>query len=91
VLVECLDGHAGRDATENQLLKTCNVVESVPESLARRAALLRPPQTTMLPNSGLSGLKPTRVLLTLDPRSLALACLGGRECRPGPGALGCEA
>ncbi len=41
VLVECLQGHAGRDATENQLLKTCDVVEGVPESLARRAAFLR--------------------------------------------------
>lgn len=41
VLVECLEGHAGRDATENQLLKTCDVVEDVPEGLARRAALLR--------------------------------------------------
>lgn len=41
VLVECLQGHAGRDATANQLLKTCDVVERIPESLARRAALLR--------------------------------------------------
>lgn len=41
VLAECLQGHAGRDATENQLLKTCDVVERVPESVARRAAFLR--------------------------------------------------
>jgi predicted nucleic acid-binding protein len=41
VLVECLQGHAGRDATANQLLKTCDVLEPIPESLARRAALLR--------------------------------------------------
>ena len=41
VLVECLQGHAGRDATANQLLKTCDLVERIPESLARRAALLR--------------------------------------------------
>ncbi len=41
VLVECLQGHAGRDAAANQLLKTCDVVENVPEGLARRAALLR--------------------------------------------------
>jgi hypothetical protein len=40
-LVECLQGHAGRDANENQLLKTCDVVDRIPESLARRAALLR--------------------------------------------------
>lgn len=41
VLVECLQGHAGRDALANRFLKTCDVVEAIPEPLARRAALLR--------------------------------------------------
>jgi hypothetical protein len=41
VLVECLQGHAGRDAVENRFLKTCDVAEVVPQSLARRAAMLR--------------------------------------------------
>ncbi|MBI4525640.1 MAG: hypothetical protein HY695_17730 [Deltaproteobacteria bacterium] len=41
VLVECLQGHAGRDALANRFLKTCDVVEGIPEALARRAALLR--------------------------------------------------
>jgi predicted nucleic acid-binding protein len=41
VLVECLQGHAGRDAAENRLLKTCDVVEHLPEATARRAAFLR--------------------------------------------------
>lgn len=41
VLVECLQGHAGRDASANAFLKTCDVVEDVPEPTARRAALLR--------------------------------------------------
>jgi hypothetical protein len=41
VLVECLQGHAGRDAMTNRFLKTCDVVEETPESLARCAALLR--------------------------------------------------
>src|SRR5947207_15890663 len=41
VLVECLEGHAGRDALTNRFLKTCDVVKEVPESLARRAAALR--------------------------------------------------
>lgn len=41
VLVECLEGHAGRDAIENRFLKTCDIAEVVPESLARRAAMLR--------------------------------------------------
>lgn len=41
VLVECLEGHAGRDAPENRFLKACDVTLAVPEVLARRAALLR--------------------------------------------------
>lgn len=41
VLVECLQGHAGRDALANRLLKTCDVIEDVSEPLARRAAVLR--------------------------------------------------
>jgi hypothetical protein len=41
VLVECLQGHAGRDANANRFLKTCDITEAIPESLARRAALLR--------------------------------------------------
>jgi hypothetical protein len=41
VLIECLQGHAGRDAIANRFLKTCDLVEEIPEPLARRAALLR--------------------------------------------------
>jgi hypothetical protein len=41
VLVECLQGHGGRDAAENKFLKTCDIVEEVGEPLARRAAFLR--------------------------------------------------
>jgi hypothetical protein len=41
VLVECLQGHPGRDALANRFLKTCDIVEEVSEPLARRAALLR--------------------------------------------------
>jgi hypothetical protein len=41
VLVECLQGHAGRDAVANRFLKTCDVPTVVPETLARRAAQLR--------------------------------------------------
>ena len=39
VLVECLEGHVGRDALTNRFLKTCDVVEEVGEPLARRDAL----------------------------------------------------
>lgn len=41
VLVECLQGHAGRDALVHRFLKTCDIAEELPEPLARRAALLR--------------------------------------------------
>ena len=41
VLVECLRGDSGRDAPVNRLLKAGDLVEDVPQSLARRAAFLR--------------------------------------------------
>jgi hypothetical protein len=41
VLVECLQGHAARDAVANRFLKTCDILTMVPETLARRAAQLR--------------------------------------------------
>lgn len=41
VLIEALHGQSGRDAQTNRLLKACNVIEQVPQKLARRAALLR--------------------------------------------------
>lgn len=41
VLVECLQGHPGRDANANRFLKICEIADAVPESLARRAAFLR--------------------------------------------------
>ena len=41
VLVACLRGDAERDAVENRFLKTCDITRNIPESLARRAGLLR--------------------------------------------------
>ena len=41
VLVECLQGHPGKDASANRLLKSCELLEGVDERLARRAARLR--------------------------------------------------
>lgn len=41
VLVECLQGHPGRDVLTNRFLKTCDIIEEIVEPLARRAALLR--------------------------------------------------
>lgn len=69
VLVECLQGHAGRDASTNHLLKTCDIIELVPESLARRAAQLRRLART---GSAVDALlvaiaEPEGVVLTSDP------------------------
>jgi hypothetical protein len=41
VLVECLTGNAGRDATVNRLVKTCQIIDVLSERRARRAAFLR--------------------------------------------------
>jgi hypothetical protein len=41
VLVECLQGHVGKDAHTNTLLRACDVQEFVPARVARRAAFLR--------------------------------------------------
>jgi hypothetical protein len=40
-LIECLTGDPGRDAVANRFLKTCDIVETLPIPLARRAARLR--------------------------------------------------
>jgi len=41
VLVECLTGEGSRDAAQHRFLRTCDVGETVPVALARRAAWLR--------------------------------------------------
>ena len=72
VLVECLRGHAGRDAPTNQFLKTCDLVQEMPESLARRAAQLRRLAKT---GSAVDALvvaiaEPDGIALTSDPHDL---------------------
>ncbi len=72
VLVECLQGHAGRDAPANQFLKTCDIIEHLPESLARRAAQLRRLAKT---GSAVDALvvayaEPDGTVLTSDPHDL---------------------
>ncbi len=41
VLIECLQGDSGKDASTNRLLKSCDIIEEVDTRLARRAAWLR--------------------------------------------------
>ena len=72
VLVECLRGHAGRDANENRFLKTCDIVDLIPERLARRAAALR---RAARRGSAIDGLvvasaEPGGTVLTSDPRDV---------------------
>ena len=72
ILVECLQGHAGRDAITNRFLKTCDIVEAVSEPLARRAAFLR---RRARRGSAVDALvvamaEPDGTVLTTDPRDL---------------------
>lgn len=72
VLVECLQGHAARDAVENRFLKTCDISENVPEDIARRAATLR---RLARHGSAVDALvvalaEPAGTVLTSDPRDL---------------------
>lgn len=41
VLIECLQGHAGRDAEINRFLKLCDILEHIDTTLVRRAGYLR--------------------------------------------------
>lgn len=78
VLVECTQGDPGRDARVNRLLETCDVVEAVPERLARCAALLR---TRAHKGSAVDALvvafaEPDGAIITSDPDDIeAIAAL----------------
>lgn len=72
VLVECLHGAGTTDASVNRLLDACQVVEEVPEVLARWAAYLR---TRARTGSAIDALvvasaDPGGVVLTSDPSDL---------------------
>jgi hypothetical protein len=72
VLVECLEGHAGRDAPENRFLKACDVTHALPETLARRAALLRrrARRGSAVDALAVAHAEPGGTVLTSDPRDL---------------------
>lgn len=81
VLVECLQGHAGRDAAANRFLKTCDVVEEVSEQLARRAAFLRrrAGRGSAIDALAVASAEPDGTVLTSDLRDLeALASHAAR-------------
>src|SRR5262249_6418968 len=69
VLVECLEGHAGRDALENRFLKSCEIAQAIPEPLARRAATLRRMARcgSAIDALVVAGAEPGGYVLTSDP------------------------
>lgn len=72
VLVECLQGHTGRDAAENKFLKTCDIVEEISTPLARRAAFLRrhARRGSAVDALVVAVAEPGGTVLTSDPRDL---------------------
>jgi predicted nucleic acid-binding protein len=81
VLVECLQGHAGRDANENRFLKTCDIAQAVSESVARRAALLR---RLARRGSAVDALvvamaEPGGTVLTSDPKDLEALAIHAQD------------
>ena len=72
ILVECRTGEGSRDATQHRFLHTCDVTETVPVALARRAARLR---TRARRGSAVDALltavaEPGGTVLTGDPEDL---------------------
>lgn len=81
VMIEALHGDAARDALADRLLKTCDVVEDVPERLARRAARLR---TQARAGSAIDALvvalaEPGGSVLTSDPDDLSALATHARD------------
>lgn len=72
VLIECLEGHAGRDALENKFLKTCDIADALPEALARRAAFLRrrARRGSAIDALVVAAAEPGGSILTSDPHDL---------------------
>ncbi len=73
VLVECLQGHGGRDARTNAFVKTCDLWDEVPEPLARRAARLRrlAGRGSAVDAVVVAAAEPGGTVLTSDPGDLA--------------------
>jgi hypothetical protein len=72
VLVESLTGRAGRDANANRLVKTCDIAESLPQPVARRAAELRHKarQGSAVDAVTVAAAEPGGTVLTSDPADL---------------------
>jgi hypothetical protein len=81
VLIECLEGHAGRDAVENKFLKTCDITSVVPETLARRAAQLRrlARRGSAVDALVVASAEPGGTVLTTDPVDLEALAAHARD------------
>lgn len=80
VLVECLTGHAARDALTNRLLRTCEIDPAPSEQTARRAAAIR---TAARRGSAVDALvvavaEPGGTVLTGDPADLRALAVASR-------------
>ena len=76
-------GDAARDASANRLLKVCDVVDDIPERLARRAAALR---TQARRGSAIDALivacaEPGGSVLTSDPSDLGALAIHAHAVR----------
>jgi len=72
VLAESITGRQRNDANINRFLKTCDIVEDLPQHLARRAGALR---TLARQGSAVDAIvvaiaEPGRAVLTSDPKDL---------------------
>ena len=72
LLVECLQGHPGREARTNAFLEACDAVTEIPEPLARRAAFLRrlAGRGSAVAALAVAFAEPGGTLLTSDPGDL---------------------
>jgi hypothetical protein len=68
VRIECLSGRPQHDAVTNRFLKTCDIVDEVPEHLARRAGILRAaaPRGSAVDALVVAIAEPSRSVLTGD-------------------------
>lgn len=73
VLAESITGRQRNDANVNRLLKTCEVVEGLPEALARRAGELRfrAQRGSAVDSILVATAEPTGIVLTGDDKDLA--------------------
>jgi hypothetical protein len=86
VLVECLQGHVGRDAAVNRSLKSCDINEVLAEPVARRAAGLRSmaPRGSAVDAVVVAHAEPGGTVLASDLRDLQALAAGAADVAVDP-------